>query len=294
MKIAAPLKAIICLITTFAVAGIRADEIRMATSDLLAEFITPSLIAMAERDGLELKIDAIGSLPAMDRLNADEIDLAIMAFPEDSVVPRDKFRVYPFAYDAAVVAVNETNPINDLSIPQLAGIFGSNEELNFKTWGDLGLSGWSSRNIKALAGPADNSISMELFRYTVLSGGLMKPGVDVLRPGEIEDALASNTSSIGILSSLPKSDRLKVLMVSLDDGAESPAYGPTEDNIHLGDYPIRLGFYLVYNPRDENKLKPLLRELLGSELADVLRENRFFPLPEPIRNQFILGLDLGQ
>lgn len=272
-----------------------ADEIRMAASDLLAEFITPPLTAFVEENNINLKIEGIGSLPAMDRLRSDEIDLAIIAIPEAEDVPRDEFNIYPFAYDAAVVAVNRNNPMDEISIPRLGGIFGANEEFNFNTWGELGLSGWGSRNINPLAGPAEKSISLELFRYSVFSGRAMKSSVAVVRDSEIEEALSGgNTSAIGILSSLPKSESLKVLRISDDDNPDSPAYGPTADNIHIGDYPIRLAFYIAYNPRDEEKIKPVLRALLGDEVAAALNKNKLFALPETVRSQLLIDLDFQE
>ncbi len=263
----------------------------MAASDLLSEFITPPLKAYAEENNLDLKIEGIGSLPAMDRLEADEIDLAIIAIPEGDAVPREQFNIYPFAYDSAVVAVNANNPMDEISIPRLGGIFGSNEEFNFNTWGELGLSGWGSRNIKPLAGPAENSISLELFRYRVFSGGAMKPSVAIVRSNEIEEALVSNISAIGVLSSQPNKRNLKVLMVSETDAQDSPAYGPTAENIHYGDYPIRLAFYIAYNPRDEEKVKPVLRALLEEEIASVLKKNHLFALPDNVRTQLLIDLN---
>lgn len=281
----------IFLLFLLSISAANAAEIRMTASDLLAEFITPQLEAYAEENDLELDLDAIGSLPAMDRLRSDEVDLAIVAFPEDSEVPRDEFSFYPFAYDSAVIAVNNSNPINEISISRLGGIFGGNEEFSFNTWGELGLSGWRTRNIKPLAGPSKESISLELFRHSVLSGRAMKSSVAILRDSEIEEAIASNIASIGILSDVPDNNNLKVLMLS--EGPDSPAYGPSSENIHLGDYPIRLAFYIAYSPRDEEKVKPVLRALLGEQIATALSENRLFALPETVRNQLLIDLNFA-
>lgn len=287
-RISISLVFLLCTTATFA------DEIRMAASDLLADFITPPLTSYAEANGLALKIFDIGSLPALERLRSDEIDLAILAIPEGEEVPRDEFNIYPFAYDAAVVAVNKGNPMDEISIPRLGGIFGANEEFNFNTWGELGLSGWSSRNIKPLAGPAEQSISLELFRYSVFSGGAMKSSVAVVRDSEIEEALSGNISAIGILSSRPKSNNLKVLMISESDASDSPAYGPSPENIHVGDYPIRLAFYIAYNPRDEAKIKPVLRALLDEDIAAVLLKNNLFALPDTVRSQLLIDLNFQE
>ncbi|MGB0743577.1 MAG: PstS family phosphate ABC transporter substrate-binding protein [Opitutales bacterium] len=275
----------------FSLVTTQAEEIRMAASDLLADYISPQLKAFAEEKKLDLKIEGLGSLPAMERLKSDEIDLAIIAVPEGEDVAREEFSIYPFAYDAAVIVVNSSNPMDEISIPRLGGIFGTNEEFNFNTWGELGLTGWGTRNIKPLAGPSEGSVSLELFRHSVFTGGGMKSSVSVIRDTELEEALKSNVASIGVISALPKSKNLKVLMVSKEDGTQSPAFGPTLENIHLGDYPLRLSFYIVFRPDNEEKVKDVVGLLLRDEIAAALIKNKLFSLPEAVRNQLLSGLN---
>ena len=222
----------------------QAEEIRIAASDLLADYIKAPIEAYAAENDSTFVVDSIGSLPALDRLRSDEIDLAIIAVPEGDEVPRDEFSVYPFAYAVAVIVVNDSNPIDEISVARLGGIFGSNEELNLNTWGELGLSGMGSRNIKALAGTSDESIALELFKYSILKGGVMKPSVSMVKDTEVEDLLRSDAASIAILSRMPENENIKVLMISSESNTYAPAFGPTDDNVHYGDYPIRLAFYL--------------------------------------------------
>lgn len=270
----------------------QAEEIRIAASDLLADYIKVPLKAYAAENDSTYVVDSIGSLPALDRLRSGEIDLAIIAVPEGDEVPRDEFSVYPFAYDVAVIAVNATNPIDEISVARLGGIFGSNEELNLNTWGELGLSGMGSRNVKALAGISDESIALELFKYSILKGGFMKPSVSMVKDTEVEDLLRSDTASIAILSRMPENKNIKVLMVSSESDAYAPAFGPTDDNVHYGDYPIRLAYYIVYNLRDDAKLRPTIRELLNDEVAISLRSKDLIALPETVRRKFLIDLDL--
>ena len=270
----------------------QAEEIRIAASDLLADYIKAPLKAYAAENDFTFVVDSIGSLPALDRLRSDEIDLAIIAVPEGDEVPRDEFNVYPFAYDVAVVVVNGSNPIDEISVARLGGIFGSNEELNINTWGELGLSGWGSRNIKALAGTSDESIALELFKYSILKGGLLKPKMSMVKDSEVEDLLRSDTASIAILSRMPENKNIKVLMVSSDSNTYAPAFGPTDDNVHYGDYPIRLAFYIVHNLRDYAKLRSTIRELLNDEVANSLRTNDLIALPQTVRRKFLIDLDL--
>jgi ABC-type phosphate transport system substrate-binding protein len=284
-------KTLLLLLFTLIVTA-QAEEIRIAASDLLADYIKSPLNAHAAENDTTLVVDSIGSLPALDRLRSDEIDLAIIAVPDGEEVPRDEFSVYPFAYDVAVIVVNASNPIDEISVASLGGIFGSNEELNLNTWGELGLSGRGSRNIKALAGTSDESIALELFKYSILKGGVMKPSVSMVKDTEVEDLLRSDASSIAILSRMPENKNIKVLMVSSDSDTYAPAFGPSDDNVHYGDYPIRLAYYIVYNLRDDAKLRSTIRELLNDEVATSLRSKDLIALPETIRRKFLIDLDL--
>ena len=280
------------LLAAAAVSSASARQVRIAASDLLADFITEPLQAHGEEHSIEFKVDSIGSLPALERLRSDEIDLAIIAVPEDTDVPRDEFRVFPFAYDIAVIAVNQSNPINEISLASLGGIFGSNEEYNYTTWGDLGLSGWGSRSIKTVVGQNNKSISLELFKYSVLRGGHMKTTVAAVKDSEVEGLLLSDAAAIAILPRLPKSKKVKALMISSE--VDGPAFSPTDDNVHYGDYPIRLAFYVVYKERDEARAKEVLRVMLGDDLAASLRDNNLFALPDTVRRKLTMDLDLGE
>ena len=287
-----PIRLLLFILAAAVVTPASAREFRIAVSDLLADFITEPLQASGEEQSIEFRVDNIGSLPALERLRSDEIDLAIIAVPEDTVAPRDEFRVFPFAYDVAVIAVNQSNPINEISLASLGAIFGADEESNYTTWGDLGLSGWGSRSIKTLAGQNDKSISLELFKYSVLRGGQMKTTVASVKDSELEGSLLSDAASIAILPSAPKSKKVKALMISSE--ADGPAFSPTEDNVHYGDYPIRLAFYVVYKARDEARAQKVLRVLLNDDLAAALRSNNLVALPDTVRRKLTMDLDLGE
>lgn len=273
-------------------AALQAQEIRIAASDLLADFIKAPLDAYAESTEQSLSLEGIGSLPALDRLRSNEIDMAIIAVPAGEEVPRDEFRIYPIAYDVAVIAVNTNNPLDEISIGRLGGIYGMSEEYNFTTWADMGLSGWGSRKIKPMSGQEEASISLELFKYAVLNAGGMKPSVVMVRDEEVEAILEADPASIAIMSRLPEDDNIKTLMISATD--ESPAYGPTPDNIHFGDYPIRLSFFIVFSPRNQERMEDLVRVLLDDPIAEALESNNIFPLPGTVRRKLRIDLDLEQ
>ena len=120
----------------------------------------------------------------------------------------------------------------------------------------------------------------------------MKPSVSMVKDTEIEDLIGSDAASIAIFSRMPENSNIKVLMVSSGDDTYAPAFGPTDYNVHYGDYPIRLTFYIMYNVRDDVKLRSTIRELLNDEVANSLRANDFISLPDTLRRKFLIDLDL--
>ncbi len=267
-----------------------AAELRISVSDLVAEHVSIPLLEYSETEDVDLKIEVIGSLPALDRLRSDEIDLALIAVPIGDAVPRDQFFTLPFAYDIAVVVASRNNPIDEISLARLGGIFGSSEEFNFNTWGELGLSGWGNRTIKPLAVQVEDSVSLELFKNSVLKSAVMKPSVNYVRENEVLGLVESDAASIAVLTTPPQDTDVKVLLISKDES--SPAFGPSEENVHYGDYPVRLPFYIVLNERDRELMKPLLRVLLGDEVAASLKANGFMPLPGTVRRKLLIDLEL--
>lgn len=278
------------VIASLTALSLQAEEIRIAASDLLADHVAPIIEAYCEEHELDASVESIGTLPALERLRSNEIELAIIAVPVGQEAPREEFRIYPFAYDAAVIVVNENNPITEISLPYLGGIYGSNEEYNFNSWGDLKISGWSGRSIKPMAAPQESSIALELFRSAVLSQGELKPSLVTVKDDEVEGLIDNDSSAIAILSRLPEHEDLRTLLIS--ESLDTPAYSPTADNIHFGDYPIRLPFYVAYHARDEAQVAPILRVLLDDAVADSLNKNHFFALPQTVRRKLMLDLDL--
>ena len=260
----------------------------IAVSDLIADHIEATIQTLAEDHSANVSVSSMGSLPAIDSLYADEILLAVIAAPEDAPPPEEPFKTIPFAYSTAVVAVNVVNPISEVSVHDLRGIFGADPDLNIELWGELGVLNLANRPIRPLVKKNETSISAELFQHTVLQGGMMKLRVNEIIDAEIEGMLVDNAAAIAVLPHVPDNATIKALMISADSG--SPAFGPTNDNVYYGDYPIRLPFQIVYKKENEAKLVGLLQILLSDEVADALRAGRLHVPPDTIREGFANSL----
>ena len=272
------------------VASLKAAEIRFSVSDLLAPQIKENIETFSEEFDVEIDFQTLGSLPATERLMGDELDIAILAIPDGHRMPSSDFTYYPIAYEVMIIAVNDDNPIAEISLDNLSGIFGSDESQDLKTWGDLGLAGWNSRNIKPLSETFDQSVCLELFKYSVLNQVALKSAVSFLSASDALKVLSTDVTAIGLLERSPKDSSVKTLMISMS--ASKPAYGPSVDNVHYGDYPIRLPYYIVFKKTDSEKVNVLLRHLLSNNFASSLKDEGIFTLPDAVRSQFSFELNM--
>lgn len=267
------------------------EELRISVSDLMADSLEAQLTELAAQNSFEITFTKEGSLPALERLASDESDIAIIAIPDGHAMPdTTRYTTYPLAYDIAAIIVNEDNPIGEVTLAQLGGIFGSNETFDYKTWGELGLSGWTGRSIKIIAAENDNSISNEIFKYTALNSNSFKSSVSITDIASAEKVIAADVSCVGLISRKGDSNRTKTLMISTGDGL--PAYGPSVDNVHYGDYPLRLPFYVVFESANKKRIKPILSYLLSENCSKVLEASDFYVLPDTVRGQYSFELNM--
>ncbi len=274
--------------------GLHADKIEVVGSDLLQDAVVEPLEAFADRKHLDIGIDLYGSIPAMSQLRNNEAQLAFIARPDEGKFQIDGLKIIPFAYQVAVIAVNSDNPLTELNLKQLAGIFGTSSEEYYGRWGELGLSGnMATRSIQPIVVETPNSVVRELFKYKALQRAPFKSNtLTVENFEESPELLVSDSGAIGIFPYVPRQNNLRVISIS---GSEpgSFAYGPSRENVYLGSYPLRLPFYLVYKPSNKEKVREILRFMLSEDMSKSLEENGFMPLPENVRKRTVLELDIG-
>ena len=288
----------ICCFTHFVASAV---ETRMAYSDLvpkdLQEFLYDDTISLDRKlnaDITSLSAYQSGSLPMIEDFVSDLLDICILALPEGNEFPvleDDNIIMIPFGYKSSVVVVNAENPISEITIDQLARMFGdSSATANLLTWRDFGISSFSTSSIKAYVTKEDNGISSDLFRYTVLNEKSFSPSVSLGAEDNVQRMILQDKAAIGVLPNSPENTDLKVLFVALDN--ESIAYGPSIDNIYYSDYPIRLPFYIVYNKDDTEQLYPLINILLSDSVAEIIGEFDFYPIPKVVREKLIIDLQV--
>jgi phosphate transport system substrate-binding protein len=269
------------------------SEVRIVGSDLLGKEFEASITDYSKRNELGLSLNLDGSRSGLERLQAGTADLGLVMLSPGEKPPEAPFVALPVAYQTAVVVVPSSVPLTQVTFVQLNKIFGDIAQSGLRRWGDLGVTGeWTHRNLLPnILGPS-GGLSYDLFRYTVLSSPALRPTVGVQTSlAESITRIRGDEGGMAVLPLLPENQpRLKTLLVAR--GPQDVAFGPTPDNVHSGDYPIRLPVYLVFRKDAVKSLQPILRYLLSEDAVKLWENAQLVPLPIQVRNQQIFDLEV--
>jgi hypothetical protein len=291
MRLLAPLLAA-CLGLSSSFVSLRAEELRVAGSDLLAGPFQKDLEAFAKQNDLQIAFDLRGSRLGLEALQKGRADFALLVFAAQDPRPGPEYSSAVIGYLASVVVVPSSVSLTQISYSQLGGVFGASEVSSHRRWSEIGALGeWSQRSISAMALRRSTGLSLDLFRHNVLQKPELKPTVALLDSADEAYArLRGEEGGIAILPSAPpENSGLKTLLVAKDAG--DVAYPPTAENLHTGDYPLRLAVHVVFRKGEAGRFVPLLRHMLADETAPVFSAAGVTPLPVQARNQLVFDLE---
>ncbi len=192
----------------------------------------------------------------------------------------------PVALDAVVLYVNPANPIEALSLEQVAAIFGeadSKKGPKITTWGQVGLGGeWENRKIR-LYGRDKKSGTREFFVQHVLRGRAIDP--DTLeQPGSATAilAIARDPNAIGYAGAGFQTTMVR--MVPLAPKAGAPSVVPTSELVQRGTYPLTRYLYLYVDRDPVEGFDEILKEFLtftnSATGQTIVTKAGVYPLPD--------------
>jgi phosphate transport system substrate-binding protein len=268
-----------------------AAELRLAGSDLLESALVKNLESFAAANDLKISFNLRGSRLGLEALENGEADIGLMVFGTHDKKPGLGWNSATIGYLTSVIVVPADVSLTQINYAQLSGVFGASEQNNYRRWSEIGALGeWAPRAISGMALRRTTGLSLDLFRYYVLQNPELKPTIAQLdSPEEAYQRLLGEEGGIAILPSAPPANlKLKVLLLA--KGANEVAYPPTAENLHTGDYPLRMPVQLVFRKGEAGRFSPLLRHLVSDEAAPAWKAAGVTPLPLQARNQ--LGFQL--
>lgn len=177
------------------------------------------------------------------------------------------------ALDGVSVVVNPQNPVNDLTLDQLAAIYSG----KITNWAEVG---GVDAPIVVLSRDS-NSGTHVFFKEHVVQAKDKKAeyGDDVQflpTSQSIHDEVARNPNAIGYFGLGYVSDKVKVLGIRKD--ASSPPVSPTLETIKDGSYPVARPLFVTSRGEPEGIIKDYLNWILGPEGQQIVRELDFVPI----------------
>lgn len=204
---------------------------------------------------------------ASRKIRAKEVQACVTAFgkrPTEHKVALDGLSVY----------VNESNPIKELSLAQLEGIFTG----KIRNWKAVG----GSDAPIVLYSRENSSGTYEFFKEHVLQGKDFAASAQTM-PGTaaVLQGVAKEKNGIGY-GGAAYGQGAKHLSIKKDDS--SPAIEPTEEAIVKGTYPIWRYLYIYVNPAlEKGEVAEYLRWIRSDDGQKVVKDVGYFPLPPQFR-----------
>jgi len=210
-----------------------------------------------------------------------------------------------------IVYVHRDNPIRQLSIAQLDGIFGAQrsggwnqqgtqwlasaargKDTNLRHWGELGLDGqWQHAQITPYGFDIHSNSTAIAFSERVFNGGdvwnealvevAAVPGNQVSAGDEVTQLLGKDRFGIAIAGIQHGHANIRALAISRNDGNYIV---PSKETVKRREYPLTRSIYLAFDDHSENPKREMLREFLLFVLGEegqgmIAREGGYLPLP---------------
>jgi phosphate transport system substrate-binding protein len=178
-------------------------------------------------------------------------------------------------YDALAVFLHADNPIDTLSIEQLAAVYGDGGEAT--SWSDLGVEvpGCSDQSIIVVS-RQNNSGTYAYFRKKILGKGDFRLGTrDMHGSKDVVDLVENTPCAIGYSGLAYATDHIKMACISGDDGSECVT--PTVETASDESYPIARGLYMYTNGEPQGAVKEYLDWILSDEGQCIIHEKGYAP-----------------
>ena len=180
-------------------------------------------------------------------------------------------------YDALAVYVHQDTPIDKITIPQLAEIYG--EDGTISKWSDLGISHSECPSDKIIRiSRQSNSGTYFYFREALLgkSSDFELGSLDLHGSKDVVEVIGRTPCAIGYSGMGYATPHVKMLEIATAPG--EPYYAPNLKNVLDKTYPIARPLYMYSLGKPTGEVKAYLDWILSAEGQKIVEKLGFVPL----------------
>jgi len=184
-------------------------------------------------------------------------------------------------YDALAIYVHKSNPMEEISFSQLAGIYAENGEITL--WEQLKVNNAGCRNGEIiLINRHSNSGTFHYFREAILGKRKdFKLGSrDMHGSKDVVELITQTPCAIGYSGMGYVTDGVKMLKVKKKN--EDPAYNPNVENTLNGKYPVSRPMYMYTLGEPTPHVKKFLDWVHSDAGQKIVTETGYVPMPKNV------------
>jgi ABC-type phosphate transport system substrate-binding protein len=268
-----------------------ADTIHVAGSDFAGE-------AMGLKPGAEQKTgdnlivyNLTGSYIGLLKVKDGFADVAFVLQAAGGQPALDELAAVPIGFWGIYFAVEESNPLNEVSMDSLTDVLRKTKDGLKSEWGTLipHEPKWTNRIVFVSFDVKQNDPS-----FPVLLNGFFNNEVPqhFSSMGEkMENPYLAGASHLMVMSRLPQPGKGLRSLAIIPDG-QSVGFPPSAESMFYGDYPLRTMLYVVVRDSKDPKVRAFLTDLFSGNRLKLLEKSGLIPVPNNVRKQALLGFDL--
>jgi phosphate transport system substrate-binding protein len=185
-------------------------------------------------------------------------------------------------YDALAVYIHKDNPLNEITIEQLAGIYGEGGTIT--EWSQLGIQNSACQNDEIIRiSRQSNSGTYHYFRETLLGNKRdFKLGSrDLHGSKDVVELVGRTPCALGYSGMGYATEQVKKLKVAKKAG--EPAYPPSVETALNGTYPIARPLHIYSLGEPSGEVKKYLEWIYTDVGQGIVEQSGYVPLPQEER-----------
>lgn len=221
-----------------------------------------------EEAGIGVLVSGLGSSAGIEAVSTGTAEIATSSRGLNAEESKLGLTTVPVAHDGIAVIVNTENPVHDLTIEQLRGIYSG----QITNWSEVGGEDLTIQ----LVNRDEASGTREAFKSIVMDGSAFDRRAAVLSgTGQVRDVVSRSRGAIGYISMgfvESKYAQTSVRAMSVNGVA------PSEGTIATDEYPISRDLYFFTKGEPTGAAAEYIEYVLSDEMDEQIREAGFIPV----------------